>query len=131
MGVLLLASFFLVKNIKKPEYYIAGSIEASSQIAKDLSSYSYLFFSLYDDPKVKMPYGASKQFIHHDFSKGAFYFILDKNNFFIMKQKQKFPKKFRLKLRFSKRDKITESEDDLTLEKDHLHLGDSQLRFKL
>ena len=110
--ILSLAAFFLlVKNIKKPNFYVAGHIEASSLAASELSSFSYVFFSVYDEANSSsMPYGASRQSIQHDFSRGDFHFVLNPSNFFVMPSSNKdFPKNFTLKVKFSHSETVGEA----------------------
>ena len=103
--------FLLVKNIKKPNFYVAGHIEASSLAASDLSSFSYVFFSVHDEVNSSpMPYGASRQSIQHDFSRGNYHFVLNPSNFFVMPSSSKdFPEKFTLKVKFSHSETVGEA----------------------
>ena len=122
----------LIKNIKKPEFYVAGYVTVKEDMAQLASSYSHLFFAIYADEKDQMPYGASRQSINHDFAKGSFHFILDKNNFFVMQKGREFPKKFKLKVSLSKSDKISpNSAENFSDIKKNVKLGETKANFSL
>ena len=125
--------FVLMKNIKRPDYYAAGYISVHPDISKLASSYHNVFFALYTSANNKMPYGASRQTIHHDFTRGSYHFILNKENFFIMRKGEDFPKTFNLKVTLSKSDKVSlvSSGEKISDTQKGLKLGETQIRFNL
>ena len=79
-----------------------------------------------------MPYGASRQKINHDFFKSPYHFILDKSNFFVMRQGEKFPKKFKLKVTLSQSDKVLyNSNESFSDIKYDVKLGETGISFEI
>lgn len=129
--------FFLVvqvlkQNIKKPQYYVAGYVTVPPEFSNMASSYSHMFIALYAEDNDRMPFGASRQEINHDFSRGDLHFVLNEQNFFVMQKGRDFPRKFKIKVSLSNSDKVTPgSSAQMTATLSQVPLGETKLSFTL
>ena len=122
----------LNKNIEKPQYYVAGEIKVSQDLAYLASSYSHVFIALYASEEDKMPYGAFRQQIKHNFTRGSLHFVINKANLFVMQPGKELPKKIKIKATLSRSAQVSpgslENYSDI---KTGISLGETHVSFDL
>lgn len=100
----LFVSFLLFRYSEKPSFYVAGTVGGdSASMRQELSSYSYVFFSVHKEGD-KTPFATAKMNLNHDFTRGSYPFLLDDRSLFRlpMYAGEHFPESFTLRVRFSK-----------------------------
>lgn len=130
--VLFVGGLLLFKNIQKPKFYVAGTIEATTENAVELSSFRYVFFAIHPvGPSMGMPFAMARIPISHDFSKGPYHFVLDNKNLFSPNKKIKLPQEFKLKLILSESDKISFADGAHTFSqiKENLQRAQTHVKF--
>ena len=125
------ASLILIQNSQKPKFLVAGTIEASHEVASDLSLFPYVFFAVHPPEATdEMPLAMARFSIRHDFSKGAYHFVLNSENLFSAPKRKKIPEDIKLKVIFSKTERISFGSDPKKFSKElkGLKKGDSHLK---